>query len=283
MKKRILNIILLTAAIFVLFNCTKAEKSAVSSHKIVITSPEVAEIVYQLQGAENIIGVTMECNFPAALQEIPRIGTFGRIDLEKVVSLQPDIVFVSGLEQNYLAAELLKLDIHVEKIYPSSLTEMLQSINRIAEILNIPARGKHLADSLSAEINNFRKTLPAVRPRIYVEIYGDPIMSVADSSFIGELVELAGFDNIFASLPRDYCRISPEAVLAADPEYILLLYPGITREQVQARKGWSRVTALRNNKIYSSEDIDPDLLLRATPRSLEGVRLLRKLIEEKDD
>jgi len=171
----------------------------------------------------------------------------------------------------------------VQKVYPASLSEMLGAISEIAEVIDEEQAGRELADSLSAIINLLNITKPQRSPRLYVEIYGDPIMSVADLSYVGELVELAGFDNIFAELPREYSRVSPEAVLAADPEYILLLYPGMTSAQVSRRKGWGEVSAVRNQHIYNSEDINPDLLLRATPRSLEGVKLLRGLIEESDD
>ncbi|MDP8220861.1 MAG: helical backbone metal receptor [Candidatus Stygibacter frigidus] len=277
------KILVLLLAATIILSCGKTVHKDNSDQKIVVTSPEVAEIIYNLQGSENIAGVTVECNYPAAMQSIPRVGTFGRIDIEKVVAMQPDIVFVSGLEQNFMAAELQKLSIRVEKIYPASLDEMVLTVRHIAGIINEEQAGKELADSLNAQIAEYRNSIPEVRPRLYVEIYGDPIMSVADSSFVGELVALAGFDNIFAELPRDYSRVPAEDVLAKDPEYILLLYPGITIDQVQARKGWGNISAIQRNQIITAEDINPDLLLRASPRCLEGVKLLRNWLEGHDD
>ena len=182
-----------------------------------------------------------------------------------------------------MAAELQKLSMKVEKIYPSTLDEMVLAVRNIAGIINEDQAGKLLADSLNAKIAEYRNSMPDMKPRLYVEIYGNPIMSVADSSFVGELVELAGFDNIFAELPRDYSRVPAEDVLAADPEYILLLYPGITEGQLQSRKGWGNITAMQKNHIITAEDINPDLLLRASPRCLEGVKLLRNWLEENND
>ena len=280
MDRKIYIFLLLAATI--ISGCGKTVHKNNSEQKIVITSPEVAEIIYHLQGITNIAGVTVECDYPAAMQTIPRVGTFGRIDIEKVVAIQPDIVFVSGLEQNFMASELQKLSMRVEKIYPSTLDEMVLAVRNIAGIINEDQAGKLLADSLNAKIADYRNSMPIKNPRLYVEIYGDPIMSVADNSFVGELVELAGFDNIFAELPRDYSRVPAEDVLAADPEYILLLYPGITIEQVQSRKGWGNISAIKKNQIITAEDINPDLLLRASPRCLKGVKLLRNWFEEND-
>ena len=280
MDRKIYIFLLLAATI--ISGCGKTVPKDNPEQKIVITSPEVAEIIYHLQGSKNIAGVTVECNYPKAMQAIPRVGTFGRIDIEKVVAIQPDIIFVSGLEQNFMASELQKLSMRVEKIYPSTLDEMVLAVRNIAGIINEDQAGKLLADSLNARIAEYRNSMPIKKPRLYVEIYGNPIMSVADRSFVGELVELAGFDNIFAELPRDYSRVPAEDVLNADPEYILLLYPGITKEQLQSRKGWGNITAIQKNHIITADDINPDLLLRASPRCLEGVKLLRNWLEQND-
>jgi iron complex transport system substrate-binding protein len=282
-KNKIILLLLLIIQILLLSGCVKPERPQDSRMRIVIASPEVAEIVTHLGAGDLIVGVTRECDYPADLRHKNQIGTFGKIDMEKVVSLEPDIVFVSGLEQEFMAQELAKLSIRVEKIYPSSLDEMLQSITGIGEILGKQEAAKVLTDSLKLMIRDYKKSLPGNKPRLYVEIYGNPVMSISDGSYIGELVELAGFDNVFGELPRDYSRISPEAVLAADPEYILLLYPGISAEQVSSRKGWSQVSAVRNNRVFAAAEIDADLFVRATPRSLKGVRKLRALLEAEDD
>ena len=105
-------------------------------------------------------------------------------------------------------------------------------------------------------------------------------MSVSDNSFIGEVIQIAGGNNIFAQLPRDYSRIKPEDVIQADPEIILLTYPGISAAQIKERKGWNVISACKNNRIYTVKDINPDLILRASPRIIEGIKLLKKSFYE---
>ncbi|MCF7919920.1 MAG: helical backbone metal receptor [Candidatus Cloacimonetes bacterium] len=248
-----------------------------SHYNVVVTSPEVAEIICELGLIDLISGVTLECDYPPELKDKTIVGTFGKVDMEKVIALEPDIVFVAGLEQEFLASELNKLDIKVEMIYPNSVEAMLQSIIDIGNILKVSEKSLALKQELKLEIAGLQAAMGERRPEIYVEIYGNPLMSVSDSSYVGQLVELAGFDNIFSSLPRAYSRISPEDVINASPEYILLLYPGITAEQFKQRKGWQRINAVVNNRIFTEKEINSDLLLRATPRSIRSLPQLAGL------
>ena len=267
MKKCLLVLVF----ILLLAGCQKKttnDSRLTTNENIIVTSPEVAEIICELGLIDRISGVTLECDYPEELQNKTIVGTFGKVDMEKVIALDPTLVFVSGLEQEFIATELAKMEIKVETIYPNTVMEMLDSIMRIGEIMGVPERSKALTKALRAEIESLQAAVSEKRPSIYVEIYGNPLMSVSDSSYVGELVELAGFDNIFSELPRVYSRISPEAVLDADPEYILLLYPGINAEDVKERKGWQNLAAVRNNRVFGEEVINADLLLRATPRSI---------------
>lgn len=268
--------LLIIILLLITFGCSKSNQSKEEELRLVIASPEVAEIVSSLGREDLIKGVTKECNYPSTLAGKTLIGTFGKVDVEKVIKLQPDIVFVSGLEQKHIAAELSKLGIRIEKVYPQTLMEMLESVTQIAELIGAEQEGQVLVAEMSQQIKELKSERGDSPPRIYVEIYGNPLMSVADSSYVGELVELAGFDNVFAELPRDYSRINPEKVLNAAPEYILLLYPEMTKKQVEDRKGWENVPAVKNSRIITTAEINPDLLVRATPRSLEGVKILKE-------
>jgi len=300
--------LLFSFLVLIIISCNAPQKKS-ESPRYIITSPEVAEIVALIAGTENIVGVTTECNFPTELKKIPKVGTFGKVDFEKIIELKPTIVFISGLEQKHLAAELNKLDIKTELIYPKSIAEMISSIRKIGTLLDKERRANFIADSLQAELTNITNlsrrsdtkldsTIAKVEkskdshnrsqgfpdstnfPKVYIEIYGNPIMSVSDNSFIGEVIQLAGGNNIFAHLPRDYSRIKPENVILADPEIILLTYPGISAEQIKERKGWNVISACKYNRIYTVEDINPDLILRASPRIIKGIKLLQKAFYE---
>ncbi len=262
-----------------LLSCSSNQEEA-DSPRYVITSPEVGEIVYLLQGADNIVGVTEEINFSDELRNLPKVGQFGAVSREKIIALNPSIVFTSGLEQEFLAYELNKIGIKTVIIYPQSIGELISGIREIGEYLEIEERGRSTADSLQRKIEEVRYR-GNYFPRVYIEIYGNPIMSVSQSSFIGEVIELAGGSNIFQELPRDYSRIRAEDVIHADPEIIILTYPGVSGRNVKVRKGWQQIAACRADRIYDVDQIDPDLILRAGPRVVEGIKELKKIFHEK--
>ena len=274
----------LSALLFVLLlfiSCSNKEKKTDSKPRYIITSPEIAEIIAAIQGTENIVGVTTDCDYPPELQNITKVGTFGKVDIEKVIKLKPTLVFTSGLEQDFLASELQKMKIPVMKIYPQSVAGLINSIRDIGRTIGGMVRANALADSLENSIKNFiLNNVMIKRPKVYPEIYGDPLMSVSSKSFVGELIDLAGGENIFAELPRDYSRIKPEDVIEKNPDIIIVAYPGMTPTQVKERKGWAQINACKNDKIYTTADIDPDLILRASPRVILGIEKLKELFQK---
>lgn len=277
-KRSSLGYLLIVISIFMLaVSCSHDQETG---NGYVITSPELAEIVYNLDGSSNIKGVTIECIYPKDLKTITRVGSFGKIDIEKIVNLNPRYVFITGLEQTSIKSELEKLGLETREFYIKSLDDMLNTIDELGELLNRENQADELIDSIDREIDLYKANMIDNKPSIYVEIYGNPLMSVADSSLVGELVEIAGADNIFDSLPRAYSRINPEDVINADPDVILLTYPGVNANSVKNRKGWDNIKACKNNRIYNVDNVDPDLILRATPRILGGLKALRSIIDE---
>jgi len=273
------NLLLLVAVLIIFIGCSSGEQHA--GKRYIITSPEIAEIIYLLQGADNIVGVTIECDYPVKLQEIEKVGNFGKVDFEKIISLDPTIVFTSGLEQELLTTELEKLQITTAQFYPKSIDDMISSIREIGKLIGVEKRANFVADSLDAEIEKLSQNNDDNSPKVYVEIYNDPIMSVSDRSFVGEVVQKAGGNNIFAELPRDYSRVKAEDVINADPEIIVLTCPPeVTAESIKIRKGWEVISAVKNDRIYTALDVSPDLIIRATPRVIEGMKKLQKIFKD---
>jgi len=271
---------LLSILILLITSCNSPQKKS-EIPRYIVTSPEVAEIIAAIEGTENIVGITSECTYPEKLKTKTKIGTFGKVDFEKIIALEPDIVFTSALEQDAIAFELEKLNIKVVQIYPKSLSEMLNSIREIGKQLDEIRKANFVADSLQTQITHLTNSSNSTSfPTVYIEIYGNPLMSVSDSSFVGELLNISGGKNIFPELPRDYSRIKPEKVIEANPEIIILTYPGITAKQVQNRKGWEVISACKTGKIYTAEDINPDLILRASPRIVDGIKKIQELLRK---
>ena len=276
MKKSGLPIIIII--ILFTFSCKQSEKN--QKKGIVVLSPEVAEIICALNAENEITGITAECNYPPSLQQKKIVGSFSSIDKEAIIALNPRLIFCSSLEQESIALDLKNLGFQVEVIYPESINAMFSDIERIGTLI----RRKEAAEKLVKDLKEEKEKIKAnsqgkLRPKVYLEIYRNPLMSVSDSSFVGELIETAGGDNIFPRLERDYARINPEAVISAKPD-IMICYSQDTLENIINRKGWQNIPAIQNRKIFFEKDINPDLIQRATPRCIEGMKILAKLFED---
>ncbi|MCB5271195.1 MAG: cobalamin-binding protein [Candidatus Cloacimonetes bacterium] len=245
--------------------------------RYVVLSPEIAEIIAALGSADKIVGITQECNYPAELQGKEIVGNFGAVKMEQVLNLNPEIVFTSALEQESIAEDLRKLGIRVESSYPKTLAEMQTEITRIAKIIGREDKGRELVSTIAEHIEKVKdmaKGRPV--PKVYLEIYRDPLMSVADNSFVGELIETAGGNNIFGTLERDYSRIKAEDVIQANPD-IIICYSQDSLEGVLSRKGWGNIPAIRNVMVFFEGDIDPDIIQRAGPRVIVGMIGLQEI------
>ncbi|MBP9038534.1 MAG: cobalamin-binding protein [Candidatus Syntrophosphaera sp.] len=279
MKKSDLCLCLVVVLLILLFSCKKQEQVR-SGLKIVVLSPEVGEIIASLGATDLLVGRTQECDYPEELLKVPVVGNFGAINREKVIALKPDLVFTSALEQDAIAQELQKVGIKVQQIYPKKLDDLPVIIRQIGDLIGKGQEASALSDSIATAIAEVRiKSANIFHPRVYVEIYRNPLMSVSDESFVGDVIESAGGDNIFSKLERDYARVDPEDVILAKPD-IIICYSQDTLEGISSRKGWSNIPAVKNKRIYFEKDINPDLIQQATPRTVQGLRLLYAIFSE---
>jgi iron complex transport system substrate-binding protein len=141
-----------------------------------------------------------------------------------------------------------------------------------------------LADGLAAEVARQRAARGAAEaapvPSVFIEIWGDPLMTAGRRSFVAELVTLAGGRNLGDEVEGDYVTVSPEWVVRSDPDIILCLYMASdTRAaaRVAARAGWQYLRAVRAGRVH--DGFATDVLFRPGPRVLEGVESLRRVIE----
>lgn len=275
--RRIQSFIMLLLILMSL-SCQKADQKT-DEIRYVVLSPEIAEILAALGLEDRIVGLTDECTYPPSLQEIPKVGAFGAIKTENVIALKPSLIFSSGLEQEGISKDLERLGYQVVSVYPKSVAEIYESIMRVGAITGTDKEAESLVQSMQSEIDALRQSNAGKSiPKVYLEIYRDPIMSVADNSFVGELIEIAGGNNVFDTLERDYSRVKAEDVIAAKPD-IMICYSQDSLQNIRSRKGWQDIPAIRDSMIFFEDSIDPDLIQRAGPRIVEGLRKLSQIYD----
>jgi iron complex transport system substrate-binding protein len=251
--------------------------AAASAGRYVSLCPSTTEILFALGAGDEVTGVSRYCNYPVEAHKREHIGDFSQPNIEKIVSLKPDIVFCTGLEQAPSIAPLRKLGLRVYVSDPSTLEELYASIMEIGGLIGKIEQARTLVASMRDSVRQVRARGQAARikPKVFFEIWHDPLMTAGKGSFIDEMIAIAGGVNVCADTPRPYSRVSEEKVVHADPEVIIMLSM-IRTTKVSGRFGWKHVKAVSSGRLYN--DIDADILCRPSPRLVEGLRQLQERI-----
>ena len=243
-------------------------------------APATTEILFALGLDEEIVGVSSFCNYPLKAKTKEKVGTFSQPNVEKIISLKPDIIFCTGLEQTPVVNALRQLNLKVYVSDPSNIKELLNSIRDIGRLTGREKEADTLINKMEqvlGQVNVKVKLIPPEkRLKVFIEIWHDPLMTVGKKSFVDEVLTLAGGINIAADTLQPYLYFSPEQVIKRNPDCIIQTYMSENEplKTIEKRLGWKEISAVKHGRVYN--DINPDILLRPGPRIVEGLQELHK-------
>jgi len=268
---------------FLLVFCFSSINDAFAKEKqlrIISLAPATTEILFALGLDKEIVGVSEFCNYPKEAQAKEKIGTFSQPNIEKILSLRPDLIFGTGLEQAPAIAKLKQLNLSIFVSDPKNIDELLQSIREIGRLTKKEKEAALLIGNMEKRIEKINFQVSGIskekKQKVFVEIWHSPLTTVGSGSFINELIALSGGVNITSDIKSAYSSVAQEVVLKRNPDCIILAYMGNLSpiEQVMARPGWENIAAVKNKRVYN--DISPDTLLRPGPRVVEALEELHK-------
>lgn len=247
--------------------------------RIISLAPSITEILFYLDLGDRVVGVTDFCNYPEEARKKPSIGFIISPDIEKIVSLKPDLVFATAEGNRPDVVDTLKrVGIKVYVLNPHSLEDILQEILSIGEMTGQIDRAREKVEDLRSRIEAIRKRAEGIkRVKILYLISLDPIISAGPGSFIHNLIEIAGGENVAVQLSTRYPRMQMEEIVVRDPE-VILGPPDVIKDIGAWKRKWDKIFAIRHNRVYS---IDPDIINRPGPRIVEGLEQVFQYIHEK--
>ena len=280
-----LKVIVVSLILFSFANCGK-EKNEVSQLKkppqrIISLAPGFTETLIDLGLQNRIVGVTTSCDYLKEVKEVERIGLYMKPSLEKIVGLSPDLVFATNyVGQRQTVRALEKLGIRVEVFEEKGIEGLFLEIKKMGEVCGKQEKANFLIQRMQKRIKEVRTRSSSLsRPRVYVEVGYNPLFTCGKGSFIDELIEIAGGENIAHEIDKPYPRVSAEFIISRNPEVIILPYMGrgYGKESVKRRNGWQGISAVLNGRIY--DDIGPQIITILAPNLiLKGLPELAKRI-----
>jgi iron complex transport system substrate-binding protein len=258
---------------FILAHCAWAAQA--QEARYISLAPSTTEILFALGLEDNVVGVSSFCNYPPEALKKTKIGDFSHPNMETIVSLKPDYIFCTGLEQAPVIQELKRFKLNVYVADPATIEELLVTIQEIGKITGREKQAQELIAAMSRKIGDVKEKVRLAahvkRVKVFVEVWHEPLMTAAKGSFVDEMIALAGGVNIAHDCIRPYCNFSAEKVVQLNPEVIILAYMDkeMPLKLVSGRFGWSHIDAVKSGRVFN--DINPELLLRPGPRIAEGV------------
>jgi iron complex transport system substrate-binding protein len=279
-----LAVVILTPVIFIFVR--PFQKYVVIQNKterIVSLSPNLTEIVFALGLGDKIVGVSNNCDWPAEAKQKPKMGTFWQPNTEVIIATKPDLVVCESFLQHKEIAETLKRSgINVISLHVESIEELYSAILSIGQATSCPNTAETLADNIKKEIAQIRdKSSSTKKVKVLWAVQTEPMRVVGVKTFVNEIIEIAGGQNVIAPTGDQYPSIGTEAILTSGAEVIIQSAMGtedIAKQQKTAEKFWSRfanLPAVKDKKVYV---IEADTVLRLGPRLPDGVMTVAKLL-----
>jgi iron complex transport system substrate-binding protein len=252
---------------------------AASATRVASLAPSLTELACELGFASNLVGRSSACDFPPAVAAVPVVGDFGRPTQEALLAARPDLLLLTDVEQPAALDAARAAGLRVRVLPCESWAGLEQAALVLAAELGDPARGSNWVTRLQARRTTLAARVAAAgraRPRLFVEVWGEPLTTAGRDAFLSDVITLAGAEPVGRALAGTYLTVSTEWVIAQQPEVILLTYmPASSAPDTAAlarRIGWAGMPALRRNAVI--RDVPTDLLLRPGPRLIEGAEQL---------
>jgi len=251
--------------------------------RIVSLAPNLTEILFALGLDEQVVGVTLHCNYPPAAAEKSKVGTFWQPNIEAVIAAKPDLVVALRFtQQRDIAERLTRIGYDCLTVNVDKVGEVFEAIKKIGSATSRHTQAAELASHLRTKLNQL-SALMATNERLKVlwVIDRDPLRVAGRDTFVNELIKLAGGENAIGPTVHKYPPIGSEQVIACAADVIIepaMASESVAEQQRTAIEYWSRfknVPAVANQRVYV---IPPDTVCRLGPRLYEGVEMVARCL-----
>jgi iron complex transport system substrate-binding protein len=251
--------------------------------RIISTAPNITEGLYALGAQDLIVGVSEFCDYPPEAKLKTKVGGYDNLNLEMIASLKPDITFLtveSTTRPNYQALQNLGIKMFV--INAKNIDGVVKMLGSLGKLTGKEKEANVLSVKLIRERDSL-KTLSESKPKsqCLVLVGTNPIMTASKTSFINEIMELSGLQNIYADSPMDYPTISYEDITVKNPASILLPYDTTKTDKLKIEtddlsKQLSTTDAVKKNNFIV---VDNNVVFRPGPRVIDAVRIIRSKVK----
>lgn len=242
--------------------------------RVVSLAPNLTESIFAVGAGDRLVGVTTFCNYPEQAKEIAKIGDTMNPNMESIVALKPDIVFVSTASQIENFTKTLEANgIAVYVTNPSDLSEVLTGLVKLGELLGTTEQAGALFSDLKARQMKVVSKVGSEYPSdVFVQISKEPLFTIGKQSFLNMVISFAGGNSVTGEIDSAYPKLSKETALALNPEVIIL---SDSDDNKEANEAFKNSPAVKNGRVYK---VNADLLSRPGPRLVDALEQIARYL-----
>ena len=240
--------------------------------RAVSLAPSITELVFAAGAGDKLVGVTTYCDFPAEARSIQKIGDTQTPNIESIIALKPQVVFVSTASQlEAFAKTLEEQSIAVYVVDVRGIDDVPNVVRQIGEFFGTLDRANSAADSLFKRMEAARANGTTTnRPRVFVQLSEEPLFTIGRDSFLTALIERAGGLSATGDLPTGYPKLSKETASALHPNVIIL---SASDDNQRPNDVFRDSPAVKTGRVFK---VNADILSRPGPRLVDALEEISK-------
>lgn len=234
---------------------------------IICLTEETVETLYLLGREDLIMGVSQYVERPPQAKNHPQVSQFLRSDIDKIVSMKPDLVIGFSDIQKDIAKDLIGQGLNVLVTNQRTLEEILEQILFLGRLVGEERKSIELVESFRQKLKLIRKESARFpkRPKVYFEEWDHPRLSAI--TWVSELIDICGGENIFKHKTHALAKgreVSDEEIINFNPDIIFGCWCGkkVKIENIQNRLNYQQISAVQNNFIW---ELPPEIFLQPGP------------------
>jgi iron complex transport system substrate-binding protein len=245
--------------------------------RIISIAPSFTEILYALGVGPQIIATSNFCDYPPEALKTDKVGDVLNPNIEKIIRLKPDLV-LCGAWKWTLPEKLRAAGIQVLEIKDAeNLNDSMQRVIIIGQKVEKETEAKAIVDQMKKDIQAIKARETGARRKVYIELDAGQ-WTVGGTSYLNEVVQIVGLENIFVDRKEPYLMVTMESILMRQPDLIMSL--NRTRDEYKNISAWQAASCVRDGKIIDRQSIDWNAITHQSPRLVQGIQILEAKVKE---
>jgi iron complex transport system substrate-binding protein len=243
---------------------------AAEPKRIISVAPSNTELLFAIGKGDSLVGRSDFCDYPAAAASIESVGGFFPPNYEKIVSLQPDLVLLIGGSDEARDKLTNEFKLTTFVVDPQNIEELYVGLKALGVVVNAQAKAAEVTAQMQAGFKEITDKVAkaSTKPKVFYEVWHDPLMTAGTNTFIDDLIRMAGGTNTGAAV-KGWSTFSLEQLAAANPDVIVT--GAVDRvDQIKDQPSWQGFSAVKEGRVIVVED--GDVIVRPGPRLVFGLR-----------